>query len=233
MAATFRAMAHGRGLYTCLRRMSKTYVRLSHAYTGRVSQREALLEGALECIQEKGYARTTARDIVAASGTHLASIGYHFGSKDKLLDAALTEGYRRWLGRLAAGVMREGPPLDPAELVNRMARQLPESFEENRGLAVAFVEALPQTQHSEEVRADLAGQYREARTAVATLIEAALAAAGVSGSLDSRTVAGALTAMFDGLLIQWLIDPNDAPSGEALASAGERILDLFAGPLAR
>ncbi|NIB31876.1 helix-turn-helix transcriptional regulator [Pseudonocardia sp. MCCB 268] len=29
---------------------------------------------------EKGFGRTTARDVVAASGTNLASIGYHFGS---------------------------------------------------------------------------------------------------------------------------------------------------------
>ncbi|TDC54322.1 TetR family transcriptional regulator [Actinomadura sp. KC345] len=30
----------------------------------------------------------TARDIAAASGAHLASIGYHFGSKDNLLTSS-------------------------------------------------------------------------------------------------------------------------------------------------
>jgi AcrR family transcriptional regulator len=38
-----------------------------------------------------GYARTTARDIVAASGTNLASIGYHYGSTQALLNAAVVK----------------------------------------------------------------------------------------------------------------------------------------------
>jgi len=53
------------------------------------SSRDQLLEGALLCLQTKGYARTTARDIAAASGANLASIGYHFGSKEGLLNAAV------------------------------------------------------------------------------------------------------------------------------------------------
>ena len=52
-----------------------------------MGHREDLLEGAKRCLLEKGYGRTTARDLVQASGTNLASIGYHYGSKDALLRA--------------------------------------------------------------------------------------------------------------------------------------------------
>ena len=54
-----------------------------------MGHREDLLVGAVACLREKGYARTTARDIVAASGTNLASIGYHYGSVTALLNAAV------------------------------------------------------------------------------------------------------------------------------------------------
>ncbi len=54
-----------------------------------MSHREDLLDGAVRCLREKGYAQTTARDIVAASGTNLASIGYHYGSTKALLNAAV------------------------------------------------------------------------------------------------------------------------------------------------
>ena len=54
-----------------------------------MSHREDLLDGAVACLREKGYAQTTARDIVAASGTNLASIGYHYGSLKALLNAAV------------------------------------------------------------------------------------------------------------------------------------------------
>ncbi|WP_329123244.1 TetR/AcrR family transcriptional regulator [Streptomyces sp. NBC_01465] len=53
-----------------------------------MGHREDLLEGAKRCLLEKGFARTTARDIVKESGTNLASIGYHYGSKDVLLAQA-------------------------------------------------------------------------------------------------------------------------------------------------
>lgn len=53
-----------------------------------MGHREDLLEGAKRCLLAKGFARTTARDIVKESGTNLASIGYHYGSKDALLAQA-------------------------------------------------------------------------------------------------------------------------------------------------
>src|SRR5258707_8772719 len=55
----------------------------------QISHREQLLEGAIECLRTKGYARTTARDIAAAANANLASIGYHFGSTEALVNAAV------------------------------------------------------------------------------------------------------------------------------------------------
>ena len=70
-----------------------------------VGHREDLLEGAIRCLYEKGYARTTARDIVAASGTNLGSIGYHYGSTEALLNAAMIDAIGDWgeeIGRALA-----------------------------------------------------------------------------------------------------------------------------------
>jgi AcrR family transcriptional regulator len=56
-----------------------------------MGHREDLLAGAVRCLREKGYSRTTARAIVAASGTNLGSIGYHYGSTEALLNAAVMQ----------------------------------------------------------------------------------------------------------------------------------------------
>src|SRR5262245_21984972 len=61
-----------------------------------MGNREQLLDGAKRCLYEKGYARTTARDIATAAGTSLAAIGYHFGSTEALLNAALFEAVAEW-----------------------------------------------------------------------------------------------------------------------------------------
>src|SRR3954469_7803947 len=62
--------------------------------------REALLQGAKECLRTKGYAHTTARDLVAASGANLSSIGYHFGSKEALLAEAFDEVFMEYTAQL-------------------------------------------------------------------------------------------------------------------------------------
>src|SRR4051812_27926978 len=54
-----------------------------------MGNREALVESAKACLLEKGYSRTTARDIATGAGVSLAAIGYHFGSKETLLNEAL------------------------------------------------------------------------------------------------------------------------------------------------
>src|ERR1700679_3316457 len=53
------------------------------------SHRERLLQAAQALLREREYGNITARDLVAASGTNLGSIGYHFGSKEALLNEAV------------------------------------------------------------------------------------------------------------------------------------------------
>lgn len=61
-----------------------------------MGNREALLAGARRCLIEKGYLQTTARDIAQVSGVSLAAIGYHFGTKDALLQEAMVQANLEW-----------------------------------------------------------------------------------------------------------------------------------------
>ena len=177
------------------------------------SNREALLEGALRCLQERGYAHTTARDVVAASGTNLGAIGYHYGSTERLLNAALIEGFERWFEELAQVVRKLDEDAGELERLARIATELPRTFERNRAFARAFVEALAQAEHSEEIRAALAESYERARQNVAALLASIT---GQSETPHTRTTASVVVATFDGLLIQWLVDPATTPTGADL-----------------
>ena len=81
-----------------------------------MGHREALLDGARRCLLERGYARTTARDLVAASGTNLASIGYHFGSKEALLNGAMQQCFDEYIEQIARIVFAD-PSATPLERV--------------------------------------------------------------------------------------------------------------------
>jgi AcrR family transcriptional regulator len=184
------------------------------------SSREQLLAGAIECIQTKGYARTTARDIASASGANLASIGYHYGSKEGLLNAAIIQLFEEWTEMLgqAAFTDPDAPPLA------RMARSwvvMLEAFERQRPLLVAFLEAVAQAERSDELRAQMAVHLNESRDRVVEMVGASL---GDVPGVDPRAVASFLIAVNDGFAIQWLLSPEDAPSGEELiASLGSAL----------
>jgi len=49
--------------------------------------KQKILDAAERLIAEQGYAATSLRQIIGAAGVNLASVHYHFGSKEELLDA--------------------------------------------------------------------------------------------------------------------------------------------------
>ncbi|WP_196279060.1 TetR/AcrR family transcriptional regulator [Catellatospora vulcania] len=64
-----------------------------------------LREAAERLLAERGAARVSLRDITDAAGANVASVGYHFGSKDALLDEvvrdSLTEVFEQQAALLA------------------------------------------------------------------------------------------------------------------------------------
>jgi AcrR family transcriptional regulator len=184
-----------------------------------MGHRERLLAGARRCLFERGYARTTARDIVAASGTNLASIGYHFGSKEALLNAAMIEAIDEWGEELKRALITDTDvgSMDPIERFESIWTRVIESFEAHRPLWVATFEAFVQAQHSPELREQLAAGHEEARFGLAALFQ------GTDESMvDGRvaqTVGSFYVALMSGLITQWLLDAQRAPSGGAMAEA--------------
>src|SRR3954467_2057695 len=108
-----------------------------------MGHRDDLLVAARHCLETKGYARTTARDLVAESGTNLASIGYHFGSKEALLNEAIGDAFEERTDQVVA-MSLEGRESDPLEAVGASWVEMLNSFERYRPLLVAFVESLAQ-----------------------------------------------------------------------------------------
>jgi AcrR family transcriptional regulator len=183
-----------------------------------MSHREDLLEGAKRCIREKGYAGTTARDIVSASGTNLASIGYHYGSKEALLNQALIELTGEW-GEALDRVMAEhgGATGDPIDRFAGAWEAAIELLDEYRWLWVATFEVLDPIEHSPELRKAFDDIQQLAWTGLAALTHD-------SDDPDTVRVVGSFNqAVLLGLMALHLIYPANAPSGTDMADALRRI----------
>lgn len=177
--------------------------------------REKLLAAALVCLRDKGYARTTARDLVAVSGTNLASIGYHFGGKEALLNEAMATCIRDWTRRVERAIF-ETPAASPREQLERALTALIDVFEEMRPYLVAGVEVYAPAMRSEALRAKLAEAYAEARREGAEMIRRAAAGFDLEIPVDPEAVVSVLMALSDGLMLQWLADPASIPDARGV-----------------
>jgi len=185
-----------------------------------MGHREDLLEGAKRCLYEKGYARTTARDIVAASGTNLGSIGYHYGSTQALMNAAMLSAIEEWGDAVGAALATEQPG-EPGDPLVRYWQRVIGTLETHRALWLASIEAMLQSQHSPELRAQIAEGMHQGRRGLAALLTGR-----PEESLDDdtvRTLGATGLALMSGVMTQWLADPSRAPSAEQIA-AGVRAL---------
>jgi AcrR family transcriptional regulator len=187
----------------------------------RSGNRKALLEAAVRCIQERGYGRTTARDLVDESGTNLGAIGYHFGSKEALLNEALAECGRLWLRRLADVAAANGAPV--GDRWERTVTAALRAVEHGRTVAVGYLEAWTQAQRSPELRDQLAAHYREFRTATEAIASSAMQGREESIA-DPEALSAVLVAVADGLIVQWLLEPDAVPDPARLAQVLAQLL---------
>jgi len=187
-----------------------------------MGNREDLLAGALECLKTKGWTRTTVRDIAAAAGVNHAAIGYHFGSREALLIEAFIQAMDAWGAQTEAAVRAAiAAGAGPREQYEAFWRQVIESYAANRWLWLATIEAAVQAEHSPKVRALMAASLRQGRSGLA---------AGLLGvaedTLDGpaeRALGSVQLALMSGFLVQWLIDPDNAPSERDIAEGVLRL----------
>jgi AcrR family transcriptional regulator len=190
-----------------------------------MGHRADLLAGAKRCLLEKGYARTTARDIVAASGTNLGSIGYHYGSTQALMQAAMLSAIEDWGDAVGLALATAGGDESADPLVRYWQRVIG-SILSHRELWLASIEAMLQSEHSAELKAQLAEGIEQGRRGLAAILTGR-----EEETIDDQTVrtTGAVAmALMSGVLTQWLTDPARAPSAEQIA-AGIRALSLAPG----
>jgi AcrR family transcriptional regulator len=187
-----------------------------------MGHREDLLEGAKRCLMTKGYAKTTARDIVAESGTNLASIGYHYGSKDALMNQALYECVGAWgeeLERVLARADLDAMP-DPFARFEAVWSRVLELFPTYRTLWAAQFEMVVLSDDGSEVREYFKNLQGFAHQGLAETL------AGITGEIDDpevRSVGGLYQALLLGTMAQYLVDPDSAPTAAEYADGLRRI----------
>lgn len=185
-----------------------------------MGQRQDLLAGAKLCIAEKGYSRTTARDITAASGANLAAIGYHFGSKEALLNAAVLDSFDVWGDAIEAAMASPAGGHDPVDRLERFLAGFIAGSSDHRATLLASIQAFAESEFVPEIRQQLSDSYDHSCRGIATML------LGVEEDdlSEADLEVGALgLAILRGAGLQLLVEREEATTAAGLAAALRRL----------
>jgi AcrR family transcriptional regulator len=195
-------------------------------------RRRALIDATIVCLKRYGHDGLSIRTISAAAGVSVGLINHHFPNKDELVAAAYRHFNSELVEGMQAAVARaEGSPRA------RMRAFLESSFAppnlDADVLAVWVVfwglyrhSPLIQRVHHETYQ----GYVRLLRAMLADLLPGRRARAG---GIDLKLAAIGLTALLDGLWLEWCLEPGTFRPAEAVALCEawvESLVSRVAGP---
>ena len=178
-----------------------------------MGNREALLDGAKRCLLEKGYAKTTARDVADAAGVSLAAIGYHYGSKESLLEQAFMSAMEDWFDDDDSEAVSQLPNGSLGQFRQFFA-EIQATFPEQKPLMRLNLEMGLEGMHNPSLGGFMARAMDFGRS------EFAKAFAGLDVETDGKIawqVGSFYSLLMTGMVAQYLIDPEHLPDATDLA----------------
>lgn len=147
----------------------------------------------------------TAREIAGRASVNLASIPYHFGSKDALLAEALVAETRDLVAPVLELLLSDRPA---SERATEAVGLLSELFEQSRSRIPIYLAALAASPHSPQVAAGLSSLWSELRTALADDIARQTRARTLPGWVEPEAMAALILSLVNGVVISSAVDPE-------------------------
>lgn len=193
-------------------------------------RRARILEAAIAVLARDGIGETTTRKIAAEAGVNQAMLRYYFGSKDDLLFAVLQEMMRQ-----TREIVRQATPRGRTlrEMVREGLLGFWEQFEARPELQVMQYELTLYALRNPASTWLARQQYDGYCAVVEMLCEEAFAAAGGSSALPLVELARFIVGGLDGLILQFISDPNPARARRDLDILVNAVIALATGEGAR
>ncbi len=177
-------------------------------------RRQALIDATIESLKRYGHEGLSVRRISAQAGVSIGLINHHFPKKDTLI----AQAYRYFNSELVGGV-RAAALQAPAAARARLRAFFRATFSPpnlDRDVLTVWVVFWSLYRHSPEIQKVHGETYREHVDLVRSML-ADLAAEVGKLRFSLRLAAIGLTAMIDGLWLEWCLDPGNFRPAEAIA----------------
>ena len=189
-------------------------------------KRLALLKAAFREVAERGFSNVTLEDIAVRAGVSKGVTLYYFDSKDELFSELFA-----WLIDSIHARMREAVAAasDPVAKVRALVALIFPSPSKNRAFFRAYVDFCGLAARREPFR--LIGErfYEGCRQIDRSIVEEGVSS-GLFVARDAGEMASTLRAIFDGLMLQWLTEPDPEACFEGYRERCERAPPLSPRP---
>lgn len=166
-----------------------------------------------EAIRDVGLPAVTARGIAGRASANLASIPYHFGSKDELVAEALVAEVQVLVRPVLALL---GSDRSPAERATEMVSILNDLFDNAQTAVPGYLAALAAAPHSPGVRDGLTGLWQDVRARLAGDIAEQVSARLLPDWVAPPAMAGLILAVVQGVIVASAVD-SDGPGHREIA----------------
>jgi AcrR family transcriptional regulator len=173
----------------------------------RAMTRAHLLEAAAEVFREQGFHGATLDEVARRAGFTKGAVYSNFKSKDDLFVAMMDDRIERQFA-VATEVLTSGPS-SPEEQRPRVTELLhSRTFFWDDARSELFLEFVLYARRNPDAAEKLAASARRARQLIVELIEAEIASGGTPARYPVEQVAMISTAIFEGIGILRLVDPE-------------------------
>jgi AcrR family transcriptional regulator len=188
----------------------------------RAHTRAALLSAAGRVFATRGYHDATLEAIATEAGVSKGALYYNFSSKEELFLALLEDRLADRLKDVRDTSSHAGSTASPAIAAERMLR----GIERDPRWPPLFFEFVACCARDPELRKRFTERFiRPGREAIAAMVEQHASEAAIDLQIPHHEVATIVHALFNGLLLERLFDPEGAPKellvyGLAMLEAG-------------
>jgi len=187
-------------------------------YAKSAERRRVIVDAAFEVFAQHGYRGGSLQQVADSVGISQTSLLYHFPTKGELLAAVLAR-------RDAVSADRAAEVADADDLVARVVTQATANEGVPGLVALYAVTAGEAVTEGHPGRAHVADRFARLRHEFAEDFARLAAAGRLRPGVDPATAAAGLVALWDGLQLQWLLDPAVDVAGGLRAH-----LEVFVAP---
>ncbi len=178
--------------------------------------RQAIIEVTTRLFADKGYAGTSLDLVAKAAKTSKSSIFWHFDNKEDLLFTVVDRAMTEWEVRASVEILAQSnPALRLLKLINLyrdLARDRPDTLRLLLGLL------LETSDSNADVKRRFQRMYQGYRSSIQIVVQEGVDSGRFKPRVPQEHLATLALALFDGLFVQSLLDPEAMP---------ERIFDTL------